>query len=80
MSRITQVVLYGSTIALWSIVLACIMYSLRKFPAPLKESITPEQREIKIASAKVRGQFFYSALVVSVLVVGAIVIVLAKSD
>ena len=75
---ITTAVLYGSTVVLWATVLASIVYSLRDFPTPFKDSLTPAQLEIKKASAQERRQFYYGALFVSLGIVSAAAYALAK--
>ena len=61
-----------STVVLWSFVLASVLYAARRFPAPFKASLTPEQERIKRQSARARGSFFWCAFLFSLLVVGAV--------
>ena len=61
-----------STVLLWSWVLASVLYALRDFPSPFRDSLTPEQVRIKKESAKTRGSFFWCAFMMSLLVVSAI--------
>ena len=61
-----------SAVVLWSFVLASLLYAARRFPAPFRDTLTPEQVRIKKESAKARGSFFWCAFIFSLLVVSVV--------